>query len=222
MYGNLPIYAPLWAIHFRGLTTVAIGIGIKSAGIATRANLLSHVSHLKPILYNIQRSSADQLSEMSSFKLGCLAVPSLRLLASASPCPYGSMAECGELSQTCAKKFFAALAYGSPVVEDMIHDNRKWEFTQQEMFYERQLDLGELLFGGGLLNGILQPFTDVLSALDGKQIVFILFHVNNTQDFQCLLHKNSLSRRSWEMSPHMNSTFHFPPTFEECARHLTP
>lgn len=47
-----------------------------------------------------------------------------------------------------------------------MHDVQKRDFAEQEKFYKRQLDLGELL--RGLLNGVLLPFTGILAKLDGQ------------------------------------------------------
>ena len=105
---------------------------------------------------------------MFSFKIVCLSALSIASITLASPCPYGQLAERGELSAEDAAKFYAARAEGSAAVEGMMHEVQKREFAEQEKFYKRQLDLGELLLGGGLLNGILQPFTGLLAALDGK------------------------------------------------------
>jgi hypothetical protein len=94
-------------------------------------------------------------------------------LVSSSPCPFGDLAERGELPEAGAGKFFAARAEGSHAVERMIHENniQKRELERQEQYYKRQLDLGELVLGGGLLNGVLQPFTGILKDLDGKSNV---------------------------------------------------
>lgn len=90
---------------------------------------------------------------------------SLAALAATSPCPYGQLAERGALAPEDAAKFYAAREAG-PSTFDM-HDIQKREFDRQEQYYKRQLDLGELLLGGGLLDGVLQPFTGVLADLDG-------------------------------------------------------
>lgn len=72
------------------------------------------------------------------------------------------------MSEADAAKFFAARAEGSAAVEGMMHSSeiQKREFAEQEKFYKRHLDFGELLLGGGLLNGVLQPFSGVLEKLD--------------------------------------------------------
>jgi len=98
-----------------------------------------------------------------------LTILSLALAATASPCPYGDLAERGLLPEKEAKNFYAARAEGEAAVEAQIKAReleKKAEYEAQEKFYKRQINLGQLLFGGGLLNGILQPFTGVLSALD--------------------------------------------------------
>lgn len=40
------------------------------------------------------------------------------------------------------------------------------EFAAQADIYKRQLDIGDLPLGGSFLNGVLQPFSGILSALD--------------------------------------------------------
>ena len=89
---------------------------------------------------------------------------------SATPCPYGQLAERGELSEADAAKFFDVRAHGPAAVESLMqaHEIQKREFDRQEQFYKRQLDLGQLPLGGGLLGGILQPFTGILQDLDGE------------------------------------------------------
>ena len=127
---------------------------------------------------------------MGSFKLSYIAATSLIALISASPCPYGQLAERGELSPEDSANFFAARSAGNSVVEDMMHDVQKREFDRQEEFYKRQLDLGSLLLGGGLLNGVLQPFSGVLASLDGKssfawtmKIMLIIFSTRPSRVF---------------------------------------
>lgn len=98
-----------------------------------------------------------------------LTVLSLALAATASPCPYGDLAERGLLPEQEAKNFYAARAEGESAVEAQMKAReleKKAEYEAQEKFYKRQINLGQLLLGGGLLNGILQPFTGVLSGLD--------------------------------------------------------
>jgi hypothetical protein len=106
---------------------------------------------------------------MVSFTLRSLTALSLASIISAAPsaCPYGNLAERGELSAEDSAKFFAARAEGEAAVEGMMSDVKKREFVAQEQYYKRQLDLDELPLGGGLLNGVLQPFTGILSGLEG-------------------------------------------------------
>lgn len=94
------------------------------------------------------------------------ALLSLASAISASPCPYGDLAERGLLPRDESDKFFAARAEGEAAVEAQMHEVQKREYVAQEQYYKRQVDLGELLLGGGLLNGVLQPFSGVLKALD--------------------------------------------------------
>lgn len=107
---------------------------------------------------------------MTAFKLSCLAAVSLLSLVSASPCPFGQLVERGEASAEEAAKFYRAREERESAVEEMISEVQKREFDQQEQFYKRQIDLGGLLLGGGLLNGVLQPFTGVLADLDGMKL----------------------------------------------------
>lgn len=90
-------------------------------------------------------------------------------IVSASPCPYGDLAERGLLPRDDAAKFFAARAEGDSAAEHELKQRsteQAIEFEAQEKYYKRQLDLGDLNLGGGLLNGVLQPFSGVLAALD--------------------------------------------------------
>lgn len=106
---------------------------------------------------------------MVSFTLRTLAVLFLTASTQASPCPYGEMAEKGQLSAADSAKFFAARAEGSAAVERDMHEVQKREHADQEKFYKRQIDLGQLLLGGGLLGGVLQPFSGALAKLDSKK-----------------------------------------------------
>lgn len=93
----------------------------------------------------------------------------LTSVVSASPCPYGDLAERGLLPKREADKFFAARDLGEASVEHQLkersEDLQKREFDAQEKFYKRQLSLGSLPLGGGLLNGVLQPLTGLLAGL---------------------------------------------------------
>ena len=63
----------------------------------------------------------------------------------ASPCPYGQMAERGELSAEDAAKFFKARSEGETFVKrDMVDVAKREEHAAQEQFYKRQI-LGGLL-----------------------------------------------------------------------------
>jgi len=101
---------------------------------------------------------------MKSFLLVALAG-----MAVASPCPYGQLAERGMLAAEDAAKFFAAREKRSEELDDVAVAEiakRDAEHEAQEQFYKRQLLGGVLKLGGGLLGGVLQPFTGVLAALD--------------------------------------------------------
>ena len=91
-------------------------------------------------------------------------------IVGASPCPFGQMFERGELSDADATNFLAARSEGGAavkhIVDKHIAEKRVDEYAIQEQVYKRQLGLGLLPLGGGLLNGVLQPLTGVLSALD--------------------------------------------------------
>lgn len=104
---------------------------------------------------------------MRSFNLHCLAALSLSAFATASPCPYGDLAEKGLLPKREAAEFFAARAEGESAVEAQItaRELKQREFAAQADFYKRQLSDGELSLGGGLVDGKLQPFTGMLSGL---------------------------------------------------------
>lgn len=69
----------------------------------------------------------------------------------ASPCPFGQMAERGELSPEDAAKFFAARSEGEDFVKrDMdahLTAEKRDEFAAQEQFYKRQIETRDLPFG---------------------------------------------------------------------------
>lgn len=90
----------------------------------------------------------------------------LTATAMASPCPYGQLAERGALPEAEAKNFFAARAEGEAAVEEQMAAVKRAEHAAQAKYYKRQLDFGELPLGGGLLNGVLQPFSGALELLD--------------------------------------------------------
>ncbi|KAF2168491.1 hypothetical protein M409DRAFT_65447 [Zasmidium cellare ATCC 36951] len=91
---------------------------------------------------------------------------SLAATAMASPCPYGQLAERGALPETEAKNFFVARAEGEAAVEQQMAAVKRAEHEAQAKYYKRQLDLGELPLGGGLLDGVLQSFSGALELLD--------------------------------------------------------
>lgn len=102
---------------------------------------------------------------MKSFAL----LSALAGFVAASPCPYGQLAEAGTLSQEESAKFFAARSEGESAVEAQMKEVKRAEqieHARQAEFYKRQLDLGDLSLGGGLLGGTLQPLTGVLANLD--------------------------------------------------------
>jgi hypothetical protein len=91
--------------------------------------------------------------------LSCLVAVSIVSFSLASPCPYGQLAKRGQLPAAETAKFFEARAAGDTTVEDMIAFVKKREVSKHQI-------LGGIL-GGGLLNGVLQPFTGILAFLDG-------------------------------------------------------
>jgi len=96
------------------------------------------------------------------------AILSLAAAVIASPCPYGQMAESGQLSKRDADHFYQVRAEGESAVEahikkrELEHSHHK----RQEEFYSQQMKRGDLPLGGGLLAGVLQPFTGILADLD--------------------------------------------------------
>ena len=84
----------------------------------------------------------------------------------ASPCPYGELAERGALSEEGTANFLAARSGGEAAIESQIKAKREAEHAEQEQFYKRQLSVGELPLGGGLLNGVLKPFSGILQGID--------------------------------------------------------
>lgn len=95
-------------------------------------------------------------------------LPLLALAASvaASPCPYGEMAERGMLSDAEAKNFYAARDDGKVEMSAELKVKRDAEHHAQAQYYKRQLELDDLPLGGGLLSGVLQPFSGTLQGLD--------------------------------------------------------
>ena len=69
----------------------------------------------------------------------------------ASPCPFGQMAERGELSPEDAGRFYAARSDGEAYVKRDIEAHleaaKRDEYVAQEQFYKRQLGIGDLPFG---------------------------------------------------------------------------
>jgi hypothetical protein len=86
----------------------------------------------------------------------------------ASPCPYGNLAERGLLPKEEATKFYAARADKEAAVEAQmleVRETKRAEHAVQEKFYKRQLSVDDLPLGGGLVGGLLQPFSGVLQDL---------------------------------------------------------
>lgn len=98
----------------------------------------------------------------------------LATLAAASPCPFGELAERGLLSAEDTDKFLDARANGEAAVERQMKQKREVEYAQQAQYYKRQLEERDLPLGGGLLNGVIQPFTGVLSGLEVPTLVAII------------------------------------------------
>lgn len=85
----------------------------------------------------------------------------------ASLCPFGQLAERGELSEADAAKYYAARSEGSHAVRELMHteSQKRDKHAAQEKFYKRQVKARQLGLGGGLLGGVLQPLTGVLENL---------------------------------------------------------
>lgn len=85
----------------------------------------------------------------------------------ASVCPFGQLAERGELSEDDAAKYYAARSEGSHAVRELMHveSQKRDSHAAQEKFYKRQVKARQLGLGGGLLGGVLQPLTGVLENL---------------------------------------------------------
>jgi len=101
------------------------------------------------------------------FTMKTFAVLSLAAAVIASPCPYGQMAEGGMLSKKDADNFYQVRAEGEAAVEAHIakREAEHNHFKRQEEFYTQQVKRGDLPLGGGLVNGLLQPFTGILADL---------------------------------------------------------
>ena len=104
---------------------------------------------------------------MVAIKISALLLASATLL-NASPCPFGKLYEEGKLSDAEAAQFLAARSDKEAAVEHMMSEvaKRDLEHEKQEKVYKRQLLSGLLPLGGGLLGGVLQPFSGVLAGLD--------------------------------------------------------
>jgi hypothetical protein len=93
---------------------------------------------------------------------------SMAAAITASPCPYGNLAERGLLPKEEASKFYAARADKEAAVEAQmlqVRETKRAEHAAQDKFYKRQLSVGDLPLGGGLIGGLLQPFSGVLQGL---------------------------------------------------------
>lgn len=106
---------------------------------------------------------------MVAMKISALLLASATLL-NASPCPFGKLYEEGKLSEADSAKFLAARSEKEGAVAKMMAEAEltKREHSRQEHIYKRQLLGGLIPLGGGLLGGVLQPFSGVLQGLDGK------------------------------------------------------
>lgn len=84
-----------------------------------------------------------------------------------SICPFGKLAERGELSEEYAAKYFAARSEGSHAIRELMQaeSKKRDSHAAQEKFYKRQVKARQLGLGGGLLNGVLQPLTGILENL---------------------------------------------------------
>lgn len=106
---------------------------------------------------------------MTLLKASLLVLAAFACFTNASPCPFGEMFERGELSEADAAKFLAARSEGSAAVKDMMDahaaEKEKRDHAKQHEIYKRQINLGALTLGGGLLGGVLQPFKGILSGL---------------------------------------------------------
>lgn len=106
-----------------------------------------------------------------------LALLSLAVAVQATPCPYGQLAERGALSAEDTAKFFAARAEKESAVEAEMEKVKRETHARQEAHYKRQLSTGKLTLGGGLLGGVLQPFSGILEKLDVPVLVSFLLMV---------------------------------------------
>jgi len=106
---------------------------------------------------------------MVAIKISALLLASATLL-NASPCPFGKLYEEGKLSEADSAKFLAARSEKEGAVEKMMAEAEltKREHSRQEKIYKRQLLGGLLPLGGGLLSGVLQPFSGLLAGLDSE------------------------------------------------------
>ncbi|CAK4031304.1 aromatic peroxygenase-like [Lecanosticta acicola] len=95
-----------------------------------------------------------------------ITLSALATFAAASPCPYGQLAERGALPEAEARNFYAARAEGEKAVNSQMDKVKRAEHARQAEFYKRQVDLGDLPLGGGLVSGVIQPFSGVLALLD--------------------------------------------------------
>lgn len=117
---------------------------------------------------------------MVAIKLSALLLATATLL-NASPCPFGQLYEEGKLSEADAAKFLAARSEKESAVETMMAEAEltKREHARQEKVYKRQLLSNLLPLGGGLLNGVLQPFSGTLAELDSKYCQITLHKLGN-------------------------------------------
>jgi len=95
-----------------------------------------------------------------------IAASAFAAIVAASPCPYGQLAERGALPAADAKSFFDSRSEGEAAVKKLMRRSTAETHAAQAEFYKKQMARGELSVGGGLLGGVLQPFTGVLQDLD--------------------------------------------------------
>ena len=104
---------------------------------------------------------------MVVFRLAALAL-ALASYTAASPCPFGQMAEAGQLNAEDTAKFLKVRSDGDIAVEAMMEEaaaKQKRDHEFQAEYYAHQQKRGLLPFGGGLLNGALLPFTGKLKGI---------------------------------------------------------
>lgn len=102
---------------------------------------------------------------MVAIKVSAILLASAAIV-SASPCPFGKLYESGQLSEADSAKFLAARSEKEAAVEKMMVEKREVKIARGNEWTKRALLDGLLPLGGGLLNGVLQPFSGTLQGLD--------------------------------------------------------